>query len=235
MKRTYTSAHRLLGRRPKSTGTDKDTRKDILIAARKVFALRGFAGTSVREVAEAARVNKAMIYYYFRDKVDLYRAVLSDSFDAMQNIWKNEIFKGKATARQKIQTYVEGFIRFQHQNQDLRKILAIEFTTTGTETGNLKWIAEKYFAKNHASLVKILEAGMKSGELKKMDPLMAVVSLLGMIIHIFIYIPMAPYIQKKKVTISASKLGDFVTEIFFCGLSGRNTARIRQEKTEVLS
>jgi AcrR family transcriptional regulator len=176
-----------------------------------------------------------MIYYYFQDKVDLYRAVLSDSFDAMQNIWQHEIFRGKATARKKIQTYVEGFIRFQHQNQDLRKILAIEFTTTGAETGNLKWIAEKYFAKNHASLVKILEAGMKSGELKKMNPLMAVVSLLGMIIHSFIYIPMAPYIQKKNVIMPASKLGAFVTEIFFSGLSGRNVTRIHHEKTEVLS
>jgi len=212
-----------------------DTRRDILSAARTVFALKGFAGTSVREVAEAARVNKAMIYYYFQNKVDLYRAVLSDSFEAMQNIWQHEIFQGNAPARQKIQTYIEGFIHFQLRNQDLRRILASEFTTTGTKSGNLKWIAEKYFSKNHVALVKILEEGMKSGELKKMNPFMAVVALLGMITHSFIYLPIAPYIQKKKVTMTASQVGAFVTELFFGGLHGKNVTRIYQEKTEVLS
>lgn len=224
-----------VGRRPKAKGTDMDTRADILAAARKVFALRGFSGTSVREVAEAARVNKAMIYYYFQDKVDLYRAVLSDSFDAMQDIWKHDVFQGTAPARLKIQNYIEGFIRFQHKNEDLRKILAMEFSTTGAKSDNMKWIAKNYFAKNHASLVKILEAGMQSGELKKMNPLMAVVALIGMIIHSFIYIPIAPYIQKKKVDMSASKLGAFVTELFFCGLSAPKVNRKRIVKPEVRS
>ena len=224
-----------VGRRPREKGTDMDTRADILSAARKMFALRGFSGTSVREVAEAARVNKAMIYYYFQDKVDLYRAVLSDSFDAMQDVWKDAVFQGNAPARIKIQKYIEGFIRFQHRNEDLRKILAMEFSTTGAKSDNMKWIAKNYFAKNHASLVKILEAGMQSGELKKMNPLMAVVSLIGMIIHSFIYIPISPYIQKKKVDMSASKLGAFVTEIFFCGLSTPKANPKRTEKTGVRS
>lgn len=219
MKKPLVTVKRSVGRRPKSSGINEDTRADILAAARTVFALRGFAGTSIREVAEAARVNKAMIYYYFQDKVDLYRAVLSDSFDAMRDIWRHKVFQGEAPARRKIQKYIEGFISFQHNNEDLRRILAMEFSTTGTKSENLKWIAQHYFAKNHAALVKILEAGMKSGELKKMNPLMAVVALIGMIIHSFIYIPISPYIQKKKVDMSSKKLGAFVTEIFFSGLS----------------
>ncbi|MGC1455892.1 MAG: TetR/AcrR family transcriptional regulator [Nitrospirota bacterium] len=233
MHKPQSTVKRSVGRRPKSSGVDEDTRADILAAARKVFALRGFAGTSVREVAEAARVNKAMIYYHFKDKVDLYRAVLSDSFDAMQDIWKHKIFQGEATARRKIQQYIEGFIRFQHDNEDLRKILAMEFSTTGTKSENLKWIAKHYFAENHAALMKILEAGMKSGELKKMNPLMAVVALIGMIIHSFIYIPISPYIQKKSVDMSSKKLGAFVSQIFFSGLSAPNNARNQKYKAEV--
>jgi TetR/AcrR family transcriptional regulator len=233
MHKPQSTVKRSVGRRPKSSGVDEDTRADILAAARKVFALRGFAGTSIREVAEAARVNKAMIYYHFKDKVDLYRAVLSDSFDAMQDIWKHKIFQGEATARRKIQQYIEGFIRFQHDNEDLRKILAMEFSTTGTKSENLKWIAQHYFAKNHAALMKILEAGMKSGELKRMNPLMAVVALIGMIIHSFIYIPISPYIQNKKMDMSSKKLGAFVAEIFFSGLSAPKNARNQKYKTEV--
>lgn len=233
MKTMQKTVKRAVGRRPKSPGIDEDTRADILAAARKVFAIRGFAGTSIREVSEAARVNKAMIYYYFRDKVDLYRSVLSDSFDAMLDIWSHQVFRGDAPARRKIQKYIEGFISFQHKNEDLRRILAMEFSATGTKSGNLKWIAKHYFAKNHAALVKILEAGMRSGELKKMNPLMAVVALIGMIIHSFIYIPISPYIQKKKVDMSSEKLGAFVTEIFFSGLSAPKKNPKTEIKTEV--
>ena len=220
-----------VGRRPKAKGMDLDTRVDILAAARRVFAHKGFAGTSVREVAEAAKVNKAMIYYHFRDKVDLYRAVLSNSFEAMELIWDDDVFKGNAPARKKIQKYIEGFIRFQQKNEDLRKILAMEFSTTGLKSDNLKWIAKNYFAKNHAALVKILEAGMKSGELRKINPLMAVVSLIGMIIHLFIYVPIAPFIQKKKVDLSALKLSAFVAELFFNGLSVQNNAKKQIKKS----
>jgi hypothetical protein len=158
-------------------------------------------------------------------KEDLYRAVLSDSFDAMKDIWAHDIFKGKASARKKVQKYIEGFIRFQHANEDLRKILAMEFSKTGTKSDNLKWIAKNYFAKNHAALVKILEEGMRAGELKRMNPLMVVVALTGMIIHSFIYIPIAPFIQEKKVHMSASKLGAFVTEIFFSGITAPIASR----------
>jgi uncharacterized membrane protein len=79
--------------------------------------------------------------------------------------------------------------------------------------------------------VKILKAGMKSGELKKMNPLMAVVALIGMIIHSFIYIPISPYIQKKSVDMSSVKLGAFVSQIFFSGLSVPKNARKQKQKT----
>jgi AcrR family transcriptional regulator len=226
MRRTGKTMMHAIGRRPKSAGCEMDTRKDILAAARRVFALKGFDGTSVREVAETARVNKAMIYYHFKDKLDLYRAVLSDSFETLQDIWRNEVFQQKTTARIKIQTYIEGFIRFQLANEDLRRIMAMEFSTAGNRGNNIKWIAKHYFSKNHLALVEILKTGMASGELKKMDPLMAVVSLLGMITHLFIYQPLSPYIRKKNGTLSASKLGPFVTEIFFSGLGARRPHRI---------
>jgi AcrR family transcriptional regulator len=222
MSKKQLTAKRSVGRRPKSSGIDEDTRSDILSAARRVFALKGFVGTSVREVAESAQVNKAMIYYHFKDKLDLYRAVLSDSFETLQDIWQDEVFQQKTTARRKIQTYIEGFIRYQLANEDLRRIMAMEFSTAGNQGNNIKWIAKHYFSKNHSALVEILKTGMESGELKKMDPLMAVVSLLGMITHLFIYQPLSPYILKKNGTVSASKLGPFVTEIFFSGLGTQN-------------
>ena len=52
----------------------------ILAAAALEFAERGFGGARVDRIARRARVNKAMLYYHFRSKQRLYRALLRDLF-----------------------------------------------------------------------------------------------------------------------------------------------------------
>lgn len=52
-----------------------DTRERILLAARRIFAERGF-DASLREITEAARANTAAVNYYFRSKDELIRSVL---------------------------------------------------------------------------------------------------------------------------------------------------------------
>jgi TetR/AcrR family transcriptional regulator len=52
------------------------TRQRILDAGEREFAARGFAGARLREIAESAGVQPALIHHYFTDKHGLYRAVL---------------------------------------------------------------------------------------------------------------------------------------------------------------
>ncbi|MEI9865029.1 MAG: helix-turn-helix domain-containing protein [Limisphaerales bacterium] len=52
------------------------TRERILVAALKEFAAKGFAGARVDAIARRAAINKRMLYHYFGDKEDLFRAVL---------------------------------------------------------------------------------------------------------------------------------------------------------------
>ena len=204
-----------VGRRPKSTKPDHDTRAAILKAARSVFARRGFEGATTREVAEVARVNNAMIYYHFKDKVELYRAVLADSFIAFDRIWEHEIFRSPATTRAKVKKYVEEFIRFQHGNEEFRKIMSMEFAAC---SGNYRWLADNYFVDSYAKLAKLLKQGMRSGELRKIEPSMAIPSLVGMIIHSFIMRPIAEHVTGKKLDLTAGRFGNFVTCMFFDGL-----------------
>lgn len=206
---------RTVGRRPKTVGMDMDTRAEILAAARRVFAQRGLDGTTVREVAEAAKINNAMIYYHFRDKDDLYRSVLSNSFSALTAIWTDPIFTSSVPVRDKINKYIEEYILFQQGNEDLRRIMAMEFASSG---GNMIWICEKYISDNFTRLTDLLKQGMRTGELKKCDPTLAVTSLIGMIVHGFIMQPMAEQVHGKKTNLSPKKFGAFVAELFFNGL-----------------
>jgi TetR/AcrR family transcriptional regulator len=203
------------GRRPKPAKPDQDSRAAILKAARTVFAHRGFEGASTREVADVAGVNNAMIYYHFRDKNELYRSVLADSFTEFDRIWEHEVFRSKATTRAKIQKYIEEFIRFQHGNEELRRIMSMEFAGC---TKNSKWLADNYFVHSYDKLVALLKEGMKRGELRKIDPAMAIPSLVGMIIHSFIMRPIAEHVIGKKLDLTAERFGKFVTAMFFEGL-----------------
>lgn len=59
-----------------ATRNPERTRSLILAAALKEFATHGFAGARVDAIARSARINKRMLYHYFGDKEELFKAVL---------------------------------------------------------------------------------------------------------------------------------------------------------------
>src|ERR1043166_4739306 len=61
---------------PRSSTPSPTAREQILDAAERLFARKGFDPTTIKEIGAAAKVNPALLYYYFRDKEELYRAVL---------------------------------------------------------------------------------------------------------------------------------------------------------------
>jgi len=218
--RTTSLNKQVAGRRPKAAAAEQDTRTAILTAARNVFARRGFAGASTREVAQIAGVNNAMIYYHFKDKVRLYRAVLAYSFAAFERIWDDPVFSSDAPSREKIRTYVEGYIRFQHANDELRRIMSMELAAC---SNNYKWLADHFFVHGYEKLANLLKEGMRSGELKKMDLSLAIPSLVGMINQSFILRPLAEHVIGKKLELTVKRFGGFVTSMFFDGLHGKKT------------
>ena len=55
---------------------ERDTRQQILDTAKKEFAQHGLEGARVDIIAAHAKINKAMIYYHFQSKENLYQAVI---------------------------------------------------------------------------------------------------------------------------------------------------------------
>lgn len=210
------------GRRPKTAKHDTSTRVAILKAARTVFSRRGFEGASTREVAEVARVNNAMIYYHFKDKNELYREVLRDSFLAFDRIWEHRMFATSATVRRKIQKYIEEFIRYQHANEELRRIMSMEFAAC---SDNYMWLADEYFSRSYEKLATLLREGVRRGELKNLDVSLAIPSLVGMIIHSFIIRPIAEHVTGRKLDLTTARFGKFVTGMFFDGLGAKGHRR----------
>ena len=71
------TAPRPVGRQTGVSPGDPAASDAILEAAEELFAAKGFERTTIKDIGEAAGVNTALIYYYFENKVGLYRTVLT--------------------------------------------------------------------------------------------------------------------------------------------------------------
>ena len=58
----------------------------IIEEATCLFVASGYRGISMREIAEAVGISKAGLYYHFRDKEDLFLAILTANLDAVERI-----------------------------------------------------------------------------------------------------------------------------------------------------
>ena len=66
-------------KRPAVVSRSTRKRQAILHVGRRLFLQKGYAGTSMDEVAAAADVSKVTIYKYFSDKQTLFAAVVTDA------------------------------------------------------------------------------------------------------------------------------------------------------------
>jgi AcrR family transcriptional regulator len=77
------SPRKRAARRPAS-----QRRRQIIDVARSIFAQRGYAATSVSDLAAAAGIGEPTIYRYFESKLDLYLAVLEDNAAEIKENWQ---------------------------------------------------------------------------------------------------------------------------------------------------
>jgi AcrR family transcriptional regulator len=105
----------------KTRADGEQSRDNLLNAARKLFAAKGFSSTSTREIALGAGANVAAISYYFGDKAGLYREALMDCMPSPeQNIAQYD--DPAFTLRQALEGYYQQMLApmMEGDNADLR-------------------------------------------------------------------------------------------------------------------
>jgi AcrR family transcriptional regulator len=111
--------------RPRKLRRGPLTRKQILDASLRLFSEKGFARTSVRDIAQAAGITDAAIYYHFASKRDLFEALIEERgfTAALENLERAEITVGP---REAITGIALGALGFIYSNRDLMKVLMLE-------------------------------------------------------------------------------------------------------------
>jgi AcrR family transcriptional regulator len=108
------------------------TRRALLDAAAALFAEHGFEGVSVEDVADRARVNKALVSYHFGGKRGLYVAVLESGFSRMADRL-DAIGEKNLDARTTLRLFLEAFAATTRERPDLPVLFLREAVSTGIE------------------------------------------------------------------------------------------------------
>ncbi len=107
-------------------GRTRLSRERILSIATKLFAERGFAAVSMRDIAEACDVNLPSIYHFFGDKDRLYDACYRATFEAAAEVL-HEAVSNASTAQQRIDDFTVKLCEILMENHDFRRLLQREF------------------------------------------------------------------------------------------------------------
>jgi TetR/AcrR family transcriptional regulator len=166
-------------------GRPEESRAAILKAAVREFAEEGVAGARTEAIARSAGVNKALLYYYFKDKEAIYRAVLDQVFGgvraAIHKALSQDLPPGEKLAR-----YVCAHFDYIASNPLYPRIVQAEFLGAGHgDPSRLQRLAKQYFRPVFQDLSGLLHEGAQSGDFRRVDPLHFIPSMISVIVSYF--------------------------------------------------
>jgi TetR/AcrR family transcriptional regulator len=174
-------------------GQPTASRAAILRAAAEEFAEHGIAGARTETIAREARVNKALLYYYFKDKETLYGAVLDNAFSGLKTTVFG-VLDSDLPPREKIMAYVGTYFDFIASNQVYPKLMQREMMRAREgHSPHIEKLVKNYFQPIFVRVSELLREGIAEGEFRKIDPAHFIPSMVAMIIF---YFSSAPVMQK---------------------------------------
>ena len=177
-----------LGRRvPRSLRQARDlsTARRIVATAEGIFAEQGLAGARMDEIARAAKVNKALLYYYFRSKEELHRFVLETLLSQL-SARVGEAVTDMPSASKRLSAMVDNFFDFVLAHPNYPRLIQREIMSRGP---NMGWIVSEYYRPLHRWLVRLIEEGISAGEFRRVDARNAAVTVTSIMVHYFAAAP----------------------------------------------
>lgn len=166
------------------------TRQKILAAAIREFSAHGLAGARTDAIAEAAKVNKALLYYYFRSKNALYTAALEAVAGKIVQSAFAALDVKASPGELLLRAALNHFDRLltQHEFQNLMQQEMIRFKQGKSQS--IPIIAKTVFSPMLERIQQLVKEGVRTGELAKVDWLQVLYSAFGANVFYFLSAPM---------------------------------------------
>lgn len=156
----------------------------IMNHALEIFAVKGFEGTSVRDIAKAANVNVSMISYYFGSKEKLLEAIVRNHSIKMRNNLSSIAFSENTSPVTKIKRIVDHYVNVFTSHSHFRNLLHTEIKAMDRSSPVYRMVREMK-TQNKALLAQTIREGQEKGVFKKdVDVTMLVYSIVGVLNYI---------------------------------------------------
>jgi len=143
------------GSRP-SRPDGKRVRRNIIDAARALFAEKGYSGAKVEEIVVRARTTKPMIYYYFGSKEGLFAAVLEDVYAGMRAI-EQSLQLAELPALEAMRKVIEVTFDYHAKNPEWVRLVSI---------ANIHYakhiLASKTIASKNSAIIELMGGLLRS-------------------------------------------------------------------------
>ena len=147
-------------------------------AAEKLFADKGFEGTSVRDIAESAGVNLAMISYYFGSKEKLMESMFSYRSEFFKLQLESMIQNKDLTPIQKIDKLIDEYIHRLLNQQCFHRIMVREQMVNNN--GFIATQIQQVKRRNQALIKELIQEGQRKGEFRRnIDIPLLMMTLIG--------------------------------------------------------
>jgi AcrR family transcriptional regulator len=153
-------------------GPPEGTALALLHAARRLFALHGFDGTSVRAITAEAGANLGAITYHFGSKGALYEEVLGSAIGPSQERIAAAAAR-PGSALQRVEAIVRALFDYLYENPDLPSLM-MQLLVSGRTIPEL---ALQAMQANIGQLVRVIAEGQAEGSIRPGDPQLMALSI----------------------------------------------------------
>ena len=162
--------------------TKPDKKDQIIAAAEKLFGGVGYDSTSVRDICQEAKVNVAMINYYFGSKEGLLKEMIERKSLIMRGKLEAILHNPNMNCHEKLRTAVEGMIErmFSHRPFTLSVIREM----TKINQPEMRKMILGLFLPNMELMREIIKMGIRKKEFRKVDAEFTICSITGTSWHV---------------------------------------------------
>jgi AcrR family transcriptional regulator len=161
--------------------TSEDRRAAIVHAACRIFAEKGFRGTTTRELAAAVGVTEPVLYEHFRTKRDLYSAIIGEKakegLEAMRAIEAR--FAGTDDDKGFFAALGDGIVRWYIEDPTFVRLLLY----SSLENHELKDLMHERSAEVFGIVGEHIQRRIDAGSMRNVDPMLAGRAFFGMVAH----------------------------------------------------
>ncbi|MBY0348050.1 MAG: TetR family transcriptional regulator [Hydrotalea flava] len=156
-----------------------DKKELIIQTAISLFSEKGFEGTSIRDLAQKAEVNLAMVNYYFGSKEKLFEAIVEEKVRYIRGRIEDLENDKNLSEIEKIDLIIEAYVDRFLSYPDFHKVMEQEMLVSQRKDLHKKVI--EIVTQNINNFTKIIEKGIRKKVFKKVDAPLLFASIIGTI------------------------------------------------------